>query len=132
MFFWLHLLWVPFFSEVVSLSDLAPFRILLTGEYGDLTLSVGLNNTFLLALCNFPIKKLSINQGIWILVVSVMCPFYIMCKLVFVPTELCAESGCQNIFGVIPTHSIAKVKFHTTNYQGTESISIYLVINKLF
>ena len=48
-----------------------------------------------------------------------MCPFYIVCKLVFVSTELCADSGCQKIFSVVPTLLITKVKFHTTNYQGT-------------
>ena len=36
----------------------------------------------------------------WILIISLMCPVYIMYKLVFVPTELGGESGCQNIFGV--------------------------------
>ena len=61
-----------------------------------------------------------------------MCPFYIVCKLVFVPTELGAERGCQNILGVVPTLLITKVKLHTTNYQGTASVSIYLVVNKLF
>ena len=43
-----------------------------------------------------------------------MFPFCIVCKLVFVPTELRAERGRQNIIGVVPTLLITKVKFYTT------------------
>ena len=51
----------------------------------------------------------NLNRVIW------MWPFYTVYKLVFVTTKLGADGGFQNIFSVISTLLIKKVKCHPWN-----------------